>query len=94
VTVWRWVRKSDGEPMTVLRVDHYLTRDDIVTLLCAGAAPTGVPFNHQETLADVRSTLASAWEALDALTMWAETRYSGDEAAARLEWARGLAARL
>jgi hypothetical protein len=78
----------------MLRVDHYLTREDIVMLLCAGATATGTPLIHPEILAAVRSTLASAWEAEDALAMWSETRYSGSEADARYEWARKLVAQL
>ena len=78
----------------MLRVDHYLTREDFVTLLCAGTTETGTRLTHPEIIAAVRQTLADAWEAQDALTLWAETRYSGAEADAREKWARELAARL
>ena len=92
---WKWRRKSDGEPLTRLVTEHYLTREAIVELLCAGSVETGTRLSQAATLAAVRGTLADAWLEEDTLLMWADTRGGSDaEVKARYEWARELVARL
>lgn len=37
---FNWVRKSDGEPLTKIRITHTLTRTDLANLYAAATIPT------------------------------------------------------
>jgi hypothetical protein len=91
---WAWRGKSDGEPMTRIRVEHYATRQDLVDLLCAHAnVGTGTKLSRAATLNAIRDALASA-PAREPVEFWAETSYSPAEAEQRVDWATTLVARL
>jgi hypothetical protein len=91
---WNWRDKNNGEPMARVTVRHYLTREEMVELLCAHvAAETGTRLSLKATLDAIRAELASA-HLLDPVGLWAETFFSDAEAEARLTWARELVGRL
>ena len=93
VIKWNWRRKSDGEPLTCVLVKHYLTRDEMVTLLCAHVtAETGTKLSRQATLDAIRTELASA-TCLEPIEFWSEN-WSEEEAGQRQAWAESLITKL
>jgi hypothetical protein len=83
---WKWQQKSTGEAMTVVRVEHYLTRDDIAELLCARTdVETGTRLSQDTLLHYVRLELAAA-TVLEPVETW-PNNYTEEEAGVRREWA-------
>jgi hypothetical protein len=87
---WNWHRKSNREPMTALRVDHYVTREDLAELLCLSDHETGAKLTDRQILDAARDMLRAAG-VLEPFETWGNN-YSEEEAAARWKWAEGLVA--
>lgn len=88
---WKWRHRDSGEPMTLFRVEHHLTREDIADLLCASSVETGYRMSQAIIEHTVHLELRSA-TALEPVGAWA-TGYSKEEADARQEWALAQAQR-
>jgi hypothetical protein len=88
---WRWRRKSDNEPMARLVISHYMTREDMVLLLCPSDL-FGTEPGVRAILAEVRMVTLAAG-VLEPVEQWA-WNYSDEEAQARLEWAKKQVAKL
>jgi len=85
VNRWKWRQRSTGEAMTLFRVDHHLTRDDIADLLCISDVEAGTRMSHALVIHTVHQELRIA-TAMEPVENWA-VNYSGDEADSRREWA-------
>lgn len=76
---WRWRQSTTGESMTLFRVDHYLTRDEIAELVCVSDTETGTRMSQALVVYTVHEGLRSALnresieycEAGDARREWA-----------------------
>lgn len=88
---WRWKHRDSGEPMTLFRVEHHVTREDIADLLCISSVETGRRMSQALVEHTVHLELRSA-TAMEPVETWA-VNYSEEDAAARLEWARAQAQR-
>jgi hypothetical protein len=91
VNRWKWKHRETGEPMTLFRVEHHLTREDIADLLCVSSVETGTRMSQALVAHTVHLELRIA-TALEPIETWANS-YSDEEADARLEWARAQAQR-
>jgi hypothetical protein len=89
VNRWRWKHRDTGESMTLFRVEHYLTRDDIAGLLCISSVETGRRMSQALVEHTVHLELSSPTEPV---ATWA-VNYSQEDADARLEWAWAQAQR-
>lgn len=89
----RWRRARDQKPLAAVRVDHYLTREEMTDMLCASAwVETGTPLSYSAALEVVRTYLRSAPD-METLESWAEN-VTDAEAQERRRWAAEQTGRL
>lgn len=88
---WNWRSAGKHEPMARVVVNHYLTRDELIDLLCISSVPTGEELGPRRTMETIRNSLQSAlaWEPVED---WWESRT--DDPAERAAWAERLIERL
>jgi hypothetical protein len=89
----RWRRKRDGEPMAPIMVIHYLTRGDMIELLCSSEFETGTRLPVRAIMAELRMALRVGGT-LEPTETWVENCVTAAEAEARRKWAEEQVAKL
>lgn len=85
---WKWRRKSDGEPLTRITVEHYMSRGDMEDALASSNVRTGTVLGDRALIAAVKDMLASA-DALEAFQYWPESCQAEEaEIDERAKWAQ------
>lgn len=92
----RWTRSRDGAYRTTIQVEHRLTEDDLVDVLCSWAARMSDPWEVMDEampkalmLKAIREHLGN--RGIEIMPYWTEHRDDADEISA---WAQGCIHRL
>jgi len=90
---WNWTRARDNEPMTMIRVQHLLTRDQLATQLIVAVEPhTYIELESEYSKQEVEQKIRRQLDQNSKDAMYWDERYpaliDGPSAEEVLAWAR------
>jgi hypothetical protein len=90
----KWHHRETKEPLAHIRVDHFLSREEIAEILCASAEyETGTRLSTDAIMHCIRGYLKAA-TAMEPIEFWSDGSYTDEEADARVKWAQEQVSKL